>query len=67
MQPIHALRDQLALARLQATQELAAKDPAVSLEALQKVSLIQTALLAVADEIEAHEMRVGGNQEAPLK
>jgi hypothetical protein len=35
----------------------------VSLEALQKVSLIQTALSAVADEIEAHQTRVGRNQE----
>ena len=67
IQPIHTLRDQLASARLQAIQELAAEGPAVSLEALQKVSLIQTALLAVVDEIEAHEMRVGGIQETPLK
>ena len=66
IQNIHTLRDQLASARLQAIQELAAEGPAVSLEALQKVSLIQTALSAVADEIEAHQTRVGRNQETHL-
>jgi hypothetical protein len=66
--PIHALRDVLETARLQAIQELAADGvtPAVSTEALQRVAFIQLTLVAVREELAAHEPKVGGGSEQPL-
>jgi hypothetical protein len=66
--PIHALRDVLETARLQAIQELAADGvtPAVSPEALRRVAFIQIALVAVREELAAHEPKVGGGSEQPL-
>ncbi len=66
---IHALRDNLEAARLQAIQELASADgatPAVSTEALRRVAFIQIALAAVREELAAHEPKVGGGSEQPL-
>ena len=66
--PIHALRDVLETARLNAIQELAAAGvtPAVSAEALRRVAFIQTALVAVREELAAHGTKVGGGGEQPL-
>ena len=66
--PIHALKNVLETARLNAVQELAAggATPAVSTEALRRVAFIQLALVAVREEIAAHEPKVGGGSEQPL-
>jgi hypothetical protein len=68
--PIHALRDTLEIARLQAIQELASTDeatPSVSTEALRRVAFIQVALVAVREELAAHEVKIGGGGEQPLE
>lgn len=68
--PIHALRDTLETARLQAIQELASADgtsQSVSTEALQRVAFLQLALIAVREELATHEVKVGGGDEKPLK
>jgi hypothetical protein len=52
--PIHALRDALEAASLQAIQELAPTDgtiASVSTEALQRVAFLQLALVAVREEL----------------
>ncbi len=68
--PIHALRDTLEAARLQAIEKLASADetpPSVSDEALRRVALLQIALVAVREELSAHEVKVGGGGEQPLE
>jgi len=65
--PIHALRERLETARLQAIEELAAKGGPLPTDALQKIALLHSALCAVRDEIEAHEIKIGGGGEQPLK
>lgn len=68
--PIHALKDTLETARLQAIQELASTDgtiPSVSTEALQRVAFLQIALVAVREELAAHEVKIGGGSEQPLE
>jgi hypothetical protein len=68
--PIHALRDTLEAARLQAIQELAPADgttPSVSTEALQRVAFLQIALVAVREELAAQSVHVGGGSEQPLE
>jgi hypothetical protein len=68
--PIHALRDTLEAARLQAIQELAPADGtirSVSTEALQRVAFLQLALVAVREELAAHEVKIGGGSEQPLE
>ena len=68
--PIHALRDTLESARLQAIRELASTDgtiPSVSTEALQRVAFLQIALVAVREELAAHEVKIGGGSEQPLE
>jgi hypothetical protein len=66
--PVHALKNVLETARLNAVQELAAggATPTVSTEALQRVAFIQMALVAVREEIAGHEPKVGGGGEQPL-
>lgn len=69
VKPIHALRDNLEAARLQAIQELASTGglgSSASTEALRQVAFIQIALTAVREEIAAHEPRLGGGSEEPL-
>ena len=66
---IHALRDTLEAARLQAIQELASANgatPAVSTEVLRRVAFLQIALVAVREELAAHEVKLGGGAEQPL-
>ena len=68
--PIHALRDALETARLQAIQELASTDgtpPTVSTEALQRVAFLQIALVAVREELAAHQVKIGGGSEQALE
>jgi hypothetical protein len=65
-QPIHALRDTLEAARLLMIQELVQDGP-LPTESLQKIALLHSALSAVRDEIEAHDVKVGGGGEQPLK
>jgi hypothetical protein len=68
--PIHALRDALEAARLQAVQELAPADgtiASVSTEALQRVAFLQLALVAVREEIAAHEVKIGWGSDRPLE
>ena len=68
--PIHALRDALEAASLQAIQELAPADgtiASVSTEALQRVAFLQLALVAVREELAAHEVKIGGGSEQPLE
>ena len=68
--PIHALRDTLEAARLQAIQELASTDAtaaSISTEALRRVAALQVALVAVREELAAHEVKIGGGGEQPLK
>ena len=68
--PIHALRDALETARLQAVQELAGTDgttPSVSTEDLQRVAFLQIALVAVREELAEHAVKIGGGGEQPLE
>ena len=68
--PIHTLRDALETARLQAIQELASTDgttPSISTETLQRVAFLQLALVAVREELAAHEVKIGGGGEKPLE
>jgi hypothetical protein len=65
--PIHALRERLETARMQAIEELAAKGGPLPADALQKIALLHSALSAVRDEIESHEVKIGGGAEQPLK
>jgi hypothetical protein len=65
--PIHALRERPERARLQTIEELAGKGGPLPSDALQKIALLHSALSAVRDEIEAHEVKIGGGAEQPLK
>jgi hypothetical protein len=66
--PVHALKNVLETARLNAIEELAAGGvtPAVSAETLRRIAFIQMALVAAREEIAAHEIKVGGGGEQPL-
>jgi hypothetical protein len=65
--PIHELRSTLEAARLQAVEELASTGGALSFEGLQKLAILQAALKGVEEEIEAHQVKLGGGAEVPLK
>jgi len=65
--PIHELRAKLETARLQAIEELASKTTTPSIEDLKGLAVLQAALRAVEDEIGAHEVKVGGGTETPLR
>jgi hypothetical protein len=68
--PIHALRDTLETARLQAIEELASTDgttPSISTETLRRVAFLQLALVAVREEVAAHEGKIGWGSEKPLE
>jgi hypothetical protein len=57
--PIHALKSQLEAARLQALEALAANKSAVTPADLKDVAVIQAALVAVREEIEAQGGKLG--------
>ena len=68
--PIHAPRDTLKAARVQAVQELALAGggaPSISDEALQRFASLQMALVAVREGLAAHEVKGGGGGEQPLE
>jgi hypothetical protein len=68
--PIHTLSDALETARLQAIQELASTHgttPSISTETLRRVAFLQLALVAVREELVAHEVKIGGGGEKPLE
>ena len=67
--PVHDLCAQLETLRLKAIEELAAANGggALSADSLQRIAILQTVLTAVREEIEAHEVRLGGGAETPLK
>ena len=65
-QPIHALRDNLEVARLELIQKIASAGT-LPAEALGELSIIQGALTAVRDEIASREPRVGFGAEKSLE
>jgi hypothetical protein len=66
--PVHDLRGQLETLRLKAIEELAARaGGALPADSLQRIAILQTVLTAVREEIEAHEVKLGGGAETPLK
>jgi hypothetical protein len=65
--PIHDLSTSLEAARLIAIEELASKGGPLPAASLQEIALLQTVLTAVREEIAAHEVKVGGGAEIPLK
>jgi hypothetical protein len=66
--PVHDLRGQLETLRLKAIEELAAKaGGALPADSLERIAILQTVLTAVREEIEAHEVKLGGGAETPLK
>jgi hypothetical protein len=67
LESIHTLRDALEAARLQSVEELATKGGSLPTDLLQRIALLQSALVAVREEIEAHTVRIGGGSEQPLE
>jgi hypothetical protein len=65
--PIHDLLAYLETTRLKAIEELAEKAGAPPADALQRIAILQAALTAVREEIEAHAVKVGSGAETPLK
>jgi hypothetical protein len=68
--PIHALRDHLEAARLEAITQAAdsvGRPDSVSVEAASRIGHLHMALLAVRDEIEAHTPKLGAGSEQPLQ
>ena len=67
--PVHLLKARLEKARLEAIEALAKHaDSAAGLpdDLLRRVTDLQIALMAVRDEIERHQPRVGSGGERPL-
>jgi hypothetical protein len=64
--PVHALRANLETARLKAVEALAARDDAISPDALRELATLQAALTAVREEIEAQGGRLGWGPTAEL-
>jgi hypothetical protein len=57
--PVHALQKHLQAARLQAIEKLAANEGPVTPDALRDLAALQTALIAVREEIVAHAGKMG--------
>ena len=66
-EPVHHLQARLEAARLRAVEALAATAGEPSAQALESIAHLQMALMAVREEIEAHEVKIGGGSEEPLK
>lgn len=64
--PIHTLRTNLEAARLKAVETLAAKENAISPDALRELATLQAALTAVREEIESHGGKLGWGSTAEL-
>jgi hypothetical protein len=65
-QPIHTLQARLEDARLEAIQRMSAMEDTGTVDALHELATIQTALMAVREEIEAHRVKLGGGSEQGL-
>ena len=65
--PIHDLNASLEAARLIAIEALAAKGGELPAASLQEIAMLQAVLTAVREEIAAHEVKIGGGAEIPLK
>jgi len=65
--PIHELRSHLESARLRTIEKVATRGGAPSADDLREIATLQAALTAVREEIEAHEVRLGGGAERPLR
>ncbi len=59
LHPVHALKAKLQTAQLNAIETLAAKDMAISADALRELATIQTALTALREEVESHAIKLG--------
>jgi len=64
--PVHALRTKLGTERLALVQELAASG-ALSADVLRELSILQAALTAVSEEIEAHSAKLGWGADNELE
>jgi hypothetical protein len=64
--PLPTLQASLETARLNAVAAMAAKEGAISPDALRDLGALQAALTAVREEIEAHAARLGWGDEAGL-
>jgi hypothetical protein len=65
--PVQSLLARLQAARLAAVDELAISGEMPTFEGMERLSIIQTALTAVAEEIELHRVKLGGGSEQELK
>ena len=64
--PVYALQANLETSRLKAVEALAARDGAVSPDALEELAALQAALSAVREVIETHGGRLGWGNAIPL-
>jgi hypothetical protein len=64
--PIHSLAASLESERLKEIEALAAKGGTPSADALQRLAILQAALVAVREEIDAHSVGLGGGSGEPL-
>jgi hypothetical protein len=65
--PVHALRANLEAARLKAVETLAAAKGVLTTDALQELAILQVALTAVQQEIDAHGVKLGWGGADELK
>jgi hypothetical protein len=65
--PVHDLQMALVESRLRAIEELAAKGGMFSLDDVQKLATLQSALSAVNEVIVEHQGRLGWGSPVPLK
>lgn len=65
--PVHTLHDQLEATRLQLVQKIAREGGSVSADSLRELSMVQSSLMAVREEIKAHEPRAGFGGEKALE
>jgi hypothetical protein len=63
---IQQLKATLEQERLHAVEALAAQGADISVEALERLATLQSAITAVSEEIDAHRIRLGGGDERPL-
>lgn len=70
MKPIHALEEALEATRLEEIERLATngiQSGQIPIGSLGPLASVQAALMAVREEIAAHEIKLGGGSEKPLK
>lgn len=65
--PVHTLHDHLEATRLQLVQKIAHEGSGVSADSLRELCVIQTSLMAVREEIKAHEPKAGFGGEKALE